>query len=421
MDSRNRAARRGISLLEVLAAMLVLTIGILGMARLIPVGVYELSVAYKLDGASTLGRASFRDLEVRGYLNPMRWYDPAMPNYLLDQTVGPTYGNPLISYNWIPTSRPSPWAVAGNTLPFPPAVVIDPLMLTSPGVTANMVQTFPYSTNPGNPSTSDTLNYLAPWIPRVNLTVTNGSGNPVAMSYALADRIFRSSDEGQYTDPATGPAAGNMRPTMKFNTDASSNRTQSSTLGSDSWFMTVLPTMAETSSTLNPSYARQFAASVVVCNKRDLTLPPAGASVDTPPPGERMLSATMVGTGIGGGDVQVFAPNASSPPQPLKDWISVRPGQWILLSAYVLVPAYPGDANNPPRPAVQRLIADWYRVVGVGDVVSGSNPPSRYVTLHGADWPVALTGASLFATIVDGVTGVYQKTITLDGSSSWQQ
>ena len=68
-----------------------------------------------------------------------------------------------------------------------------------------------------------------------------------------------------------------------------------------------------------------------------------------------------------------------------------------------------------------RLIADWYRIVGVGDVIAG-NPAQRFVTLHGADWPMAATRAQpLFATVVNGVTGVFQKTITLDGSSSWQQ
>jgi hypothetical protein len=86
-----------------------------------------------------------------------------------------------------------------------------------------------------------------------------------------------------------------------------------------------------------------------------------------------------------------------------------------------------------------RVIADWYRIVSVGDVVTGSSPASRWVTLQGIDWPLTqifnngsgpttlqtlMTAAGsppqVFATIVDGVTGVYQKTITLDGSSSWQ-
>ena len=78
-------------------------------------------------------------------------------------------------------------------------------------------------------------------------------------------------------------------------------------------------------------------------------------------------------------------------------------------------------------PATGRLFLDWYRIVGVGDV----NPPitndtsignDRFVTLHGPDWPTAVTaGQQVYATIVDGVTGVFQKSITLDGSSSWQQ
>jgi len=83
------------------------------------------------------------------------------------------------------------------------------------------------------------------------------------------------------------------------------------------------------------------------------------------------------------------------------------------------------DFPETQRMQRRRRYRAWWRIgtriVGVGDVIAG-NPASRYITLHGADWPLTLTsGHPMFATIVDGVTGVYQKTITLDGSSSWQQ
>jgi hypothetical protein len=418
-------------LLEVLAAMLVLTVGILAMARLIPVGVYELSEANKLDQASTLGRASFRDLEVRGLLNPNEWFDPAL-GQLIDQTTGLQ----AISYNWLPTSRPNPWAVAGNSLPFPSAVVIDPLMVSSPdGLAApTKVQTFPYNISPGGGS--DTLNASAPWIPRVNVMVPNGVGAFVPMAFQQADRVFRSSDERSYTDPATVAAAGNMRPTMVYNYDSSANRVQSSTLGNDSWFITVFPSAAEakyaasnfTAST-PVSTARQYKVSVVVCNKRDFTLPLGATGTNSPPPGERMLTVTTQAGSVGGGDVVLTAPSNALP-----DWINVRPGQWILLTCYV------GPAVIPPA---GQLFADWYRIVSVGDVAG--SPATRFVTLQGADWPltqvytkivsgvpvpttllteinaVGGTAPLVFATVVEGVTGVYQKTITLDGNSSWAQ
>ena len=398
---RRPGARRGISLLEVLAAMLVLTVGILSMARLIPVGIYEMSEANKLDQASTLGRAAFRDLEVRGYLHPKMWWDPAAGSSVLNAA-----GVRVLDYAWTP-SRPSPWVAAGNSLSFPPAVVIDPLMVTANSADASIVQTFPYNVNPS------TLNPNAPWIPRLSLfvPVTPTTGAP--MSFPLADRIFRSSDEQSYTQPSVD----NQRPTMIFGRNATNDRLQAASLGNDSWFVTIAPSLAEvstyatafTTTTAQPmATARQYTASIVVVNKRDLTLPPTTA-VETPPPGERMLTATILAGGIAGGDVRLTAPANT-----LTEWLNVRPGQWIMLTCYV--------------PATNRFYLDWYRIVGVGEIIAGS-PATRDVTLHGPDWPSAMlqqfaaafgTSTQVYATIVDGVTGVFQKTITLDGTSSWQ-
>ena len=69
-------ARSGISLLEVLIALGCLSVGLLAMmAGLVPLGVYEMAEATKLDQSSTLGRAAFRDLKIRGYLRPQTWVD----------------------------------------------------------------------------------------------------------------------------------------------------------------------------------------------------------------------------------------------------------------------------------------------------------------------------------------------------------
>ena len=74
----NDPARRGISLIEVMFAAGILTVGILGMAALVPLGAYELIEATKLDQSSTAGLAAFRDLEVRGFLQPKLWVDTQM-------------------------------------------------------------------------------------------------------------------------------------------------------------------------------------------------------------------------------------------------------------------------------------------------------------------------------------------------------
>jgi hypothetical protein len=65
--------RRGISLLEVLAAIGVLSIGLLGLASLLPLGRYTISEAVKADRAGTLGRAAMRDIVVRRMLDSTTW------------------------------------------------------------------------------------------------------------------------------------------------------------------------------------------------------------------------------------------------------------------------------------------------------------------------------------------------------------
>src|SRR5690349_11564228 len=73
---RSSTSRRGITLLEVLVAMLVLTVGVLGMAAIIPLGKLELADGEISDSASTLGRWAFRDVSVRGFLHTDMWADP---------------------------------------------------------------------------------------------------------------------------------------------------------------------------------------------------------------------------------------------------------------------------------------------------------------------------------------------------------
>lgn len=70
-----KAIRRGLSLLEVLIAMGVLLIGLLGVGAMIPAGRIEIIQGVKLDYASMVGRSAYRDLKTRGFLNPNNWLD----------------------------------------------------------------------------------------------------------------------------------------------------------------------------------------------------------------------------------------------------------------------------------------------------------------------------------------------------------
>ena len=75
MTQRKFSARRGISLMEVLMSIFILTVGLLGLASLIPVGGYQVGEAVRSDRAAAVGRAAFNEVRIRGLLDPRLWRD----------------------------------------------------------------------------------------------------------------------------------------------------------------------------------------------------------------------------------------------------------------------------------------------------------------------------------------------------------
>src|SRR5256885_14359511 len=66
--------RRGLSLTEVLIAMGILTLGLLGVASVFPVGSFYMQKAEVSDRGSAIAQSVMNDLMARGMLNPRSWY-----------------------------------------------------------------------------------------------------------------------------------------------------------------------------------------------------------------------------------------------------------------------------------------------------------------------------------------------------------
>jgi len=289
------ARRRAITLLEVLVAMLVMTIGILGMAAIIPLGKLELAEGDMSDNSSTVGRWAFRDLSVRGYLKPEMWADPET-----GKSVIGVYSASTDRYSLTPTNSArifTSQSITGGRAMRPPYVpiVIDPLMLapqnfgaTLPNSTSlsgleqdhrRLCSVFPYSAGlssggaDGLPEGSENC----PVMPRFTLRTmptTFFSPTPVryTMRYDLASRIFRGTDDLTIDVPkadlrlrpqqefATNPALGDVNSTF-IPTDGTIISTSSTNqlnplptvtgalyrkyLGSYSWFYIVEPSLSE--------------------------------------------------------------------------------------------------------------------------------------------------------------------------------
>jgi hypothetical protein len=88
------ASRRGISLLEVLAAIGVLSVGMLSLAALLPVGRYTIGEATKADHAGDCGRAALHDVIVRRMLDSNNWQGNAGSGSFFIDPYGLSLGAP---------------------------------------------------------------------------------------------------------------------------------------------------------------------------------------------------------------------------------------------------------------------------------------------------------------------------------------
>ena len=271
---------------------------------------------------------------------------------------------------------------------------------------------------------------------------------PRFLPFAVADRVFRSTDDLLFATATTQ----RDRPALQH--DPTTGMPQYT--GGYTWFAMISPAHAEVDSTARdmtdsssgPDLAavnttRQFNVSVIVCNNRILDVPANLAP--EPRPGEWMVPAQVTGLGLSGGEVTLYPQNQN---QAEFGWLAnVHPGQWVMLSAIAVSQEPRNNSGNTVAWPRFQMLADWYRIVAVDDGSALTNPPPpftpfRSVTLHGSDWrtldasgnPIQFAPlttltytapfsgtvhVSVFATFVEGVIGVYQKTITLDGDSAW--
>ena len=225
--------RRGISLLEVLISMGVLAVGLLSIAAMIPAGRYELMQGTKLDYASMVGRSAFRDLKVRGYLNPNGWRVTSGPT---PYTPGPpaVFGTHVSAAAGTPT----------------PAVAIDPF-----GALTWSSYQFPVNPNP------NTLFLTRIYPSTVTTTV-------------LADPIFRSPDDLTLTASTRGADYPPNQQTFPVGGTAIKRASE----GNYSWLATIV------TDPMGSALTDKVTVSVAVIYKRNLNPTAIGA-------GEAILNA----------------------------------------------------------------------------------------------------------------------------------
>lgn len=410
--------RQGVSLLEVLFSVVILSVGVLGIGAMLTLGHRMERQIDRHDSVAACGRACLARVAMSdgtdAYPDFLR---DAAGNYILDSN-----GNPIpcmkSQKNHQAFCRPAePVTAAGWTSPdvgrffyngalFPPTVQPNdtagfpgPVLVDPIGYARGAGVDFPPA-NAAEPRQllTDTGSPLTVAIPRITPRTWGPGGTRQAMPGALAERLFSWSDDVVLPVPDDG-----SRPRQLYQKDAAGNPLVAQSEGAYTWSVMLQP--ADESLGKPARWQAKFRAWVLVYQRRDIG--PAN------PPVERTVIANMVGGGVNGGDVKLTT--TVSP-----DYLDVHKDSWLLLVGV---------------DAARRVRCEFYRVAMV-DREPEQETTTRWAvnaTLRGPDWSMDWNdkkqdgsaydldgdGAAhdVLTVIIDGLVGVHQadgKYISID-------
>jgi hypothetical protein len=436
--------RRGISLLEVLIAVFVLTFGLLGIAMVIPAGRALMVEASKSDRGSACGRAALNDVQIRHWYSPSPWRqkwgglsasfrsaivnaneysDFATGEYLIYDAAG----SPDISITGL---------IYGETYFLDPYFTI---FDTNDGY--DSIRHFPYASHPfrefghwGN----GTGMHRRQWPERVLARrVAFNISEPLAERLTTwADELIFSLESDDARPRQTFISSDGQGWAYPLQTSdgatAGAVRLRTADEGRFTWAAMINPIVPaayqgtwdhdnDGNATspgiplVNPTPISQYEVSIVVFYKRNLYCPTAAEirdATDAENIRERSMFARLDGGGVGGGDVLLFVTGdgtgtTSVPANPPAGYLKVKKNQWIMLKALDRARPVFTRSTGPGVMETRPTVCKWYRVVAVDDVQPGIqiNDPSsgnvdgsvqlqgrgRYVTLAGPDWQVDTT------------------------------
>lgn len=335
--------RRGVSLLEVLFAIMVTTIGLLGSLAILPAASSQARKGRNNDAVAVLGPRAFHEFDARGWRQVANWQ-------AWNQ----------VANDWQP-----------YTPQFGESICIDPRFIAANASTPVPSSVFPYVPAIGNQ------------VRMHRLTLNRGDG--VEMGKLLADTLFTFDDDLAYTRPDDNSLA----PVQTFDEDSASNKIRRLSSGEFSWLATLTPKVNRYS----VSAGGEYVLSVVVFHQR-----PADLAINDPMH-ERAVDITFPGGGITGGEVLLSTTTGV-------DLSKVKANDWLLVmgrSRQQIIDQATGTLSMPiPR-------FQWYRV---SDTEAEDEAGQRYATLQGQDWDTTCTDTQ--AMLIEGVVGVYEKTVRLE-------
>ncbi len=266
--SRLRTPHSAISLLEVLISIFILSIGLLSISSLLPVGSYQAQKAGIEDRKAVIGQNAVREFRTYGMANPTKWTRDAAGTAVLDGS-----GVPAVGYL--------------------PPLAIDPRVLSN-----------------GSPLAGTSVEF-----PRDGIAMNRMKrvGLSFATTQALADLIFVSRDDVVFEKQADAdlPAQSTYEPKI-------GTALRRMAEGNFSWLATLAPAYANANGI---TAGNQFNLSIVIFYKRNIS----SANNESGVGHERQLDVNVPagGFGLGGGEIELRGS---------ADQCAIRPGDWLMLS-----------------------------------------------------------------------------------------
>ena len=398
--------RRGVTIMEVLFAIMVTGIGLTAALTLLPVAATQARKARTADASSSAVTAAVGYFDAMGMRKPQNW----------------------IAYNMGTGTPRYPWAEfqAGTASWFDgsQSFCIDPRMIAANlqnqvnpllGVTGT---TLP----PGGRSGATTFprnivygpNQPAMW--RLSLySGLNGPGPafaPLPLPKLMADSAFVFDDDLNYDRAADASLVSSQ--VLDYLPGAATTPARRQREGHLAWMATLVPKLDRyvgVTSNIRP-LINTYVLSVVVFYDR-----PANLVYNADPLNERVLNvAAMPGGGVTGGEVLLRTTGNPVDQQDADKQLNVHTNEWIMLMGTlpsVQIGIDPVSSNPVFTDPVH--VFKWYRVSDIEAEVTWpgpGNPAERYITLMGQDWIVPL--ANTQAVAMEGVVAVVEKTIRLE-------
>ncbi|MEX0791674.1 MAG: hypothetical protein WD045_00955 [Pirellulaceae bacterium] len=412
-------ALAGITLIEVMMSAMVVSLGIMGLVALIPLGTHLTERGTRADRVASLGQRAYHEAKIRGYLNPVSWVSPGGGG--LDDFVRP-HATP----SGLPVRQPyliDPWffpddSTEGNRRFFPASLVYaidgDNVGGTTPPTRMHRLSLLS-APNSGTrmPRRQAAVNFMS----QDDLSSerpSNGDRPPFQTFFTRGDNVpVRRQAQGDYTWMLM--LVPELRSITPLNPPAAGLNALSPPIDYTNTGIADVMVRDNVRRVLQNNATDEYNLSVIVMQQRQPRIPLAGdfgaTQTTGADPSERVLEvnpASFANTGgYSTGEVQLQI-NTSGSLETDEAMLRLSNGDWICLARRVAVAGYPaGD------------VYQWCRVSSVSEIIDpGTATPSIFVTFTGPDWSsVAGNNRPTHAIIVEGVVGVYTKRVRLDLST----